>query len=49
MTHAKRALKYRVGADGVLDTLRKLWEDDFVPTSAEIHAHDEGRDLRLTT
>ncbi len=49
MTHARRALKYRVGADGVLATLRKLWEDDFAPTSAEIRARDEGRDLLTTT
>jgi hypothetical protein len=49
VTQIKRVLKYRVAADHVNTMLRKLWEDDFAPTSAQIRARDEGRDPRATT
>jgi hypothetical protein len=49
LTHIKRALKYSIGGEVARTRLRKLWEDDFGPTSAEIRGRDAGRDLRPTT
>jgi Z1 domain len=48
VTQIKRALKYRVGDHDVQNMLRKLWQDDFSPTSAQIRAGNVGRDLRAT-
>ncbi len=45
----KRKLKYRAKKkDPVFDRLRKLWEQDFAPTSAEIRATEIGETLPVT-
>lgn len=49
VTLAKRALRFRIGADEILGCLRKLWEDDFVPVSAQIRLRSEGQGLPVTT
>jgi hypothetical protein len=40
-----RQLIYRTGAEALLDRLRTLWEDDFVPTTARVAATKYGRAL----
>ncbi len=46
----KRRLKYQTQRkDPVLDRLRELWEQDFVPTSATIRATEAGAALPETT
>ncbi|WP_316171746.1 Z1 domain-containing protein [Bradyrhizobium sp. SZCCHNRI1058] len=46
----KRKLKYQTQRkDPVLDRLRELWEQDFVPTSAAIRATEAGAALPETT
>lgn len=45
----KRRLKYRTKKkDPILDRLRELWEQDFVPTSATIRATEIGGTLPIT-
>jgi hypothetical protein len=48
LAHVKRVLKYRAGAEPLLDRLRHLWEGDFEPTSATIREQPIGQGLPVT-
>src|SRR5262249_52950279 len=48
VTDLKRALKYRIDDARLRNRLRELWDDDFMPTSAEVRARLPGWELRET-
>jgi hypothetical protein len=48
VTDLKRALKYRIDDAQLRSRLRLLWDDDFMPTSAEVRARLPGWELCKT-
>jgi Z1 domain len=45
----KRALRHNTGAEEILGRLKKLWLEDFEPTSAEIRSREIGKSLQVTS
>ncbi|MCF1504005.1 Z1 domain-containing protein [Afifella sp. H1R] len=48
LSDLKRALRYRTGAEKMVERMRQLWEADFEPTSAKVRNLDLGKDIPFT-